>query len=299
MAGKILLVNPIGVSAHKPRKAKTMKKRKSHTRKRRTVARRANPIFKKRRIVRRRRSNPIETVQANPMKKRRSIRRRKNPITLAGVRRRARRTFGAARARGGAVGHVVMPAVTAASGAILLDLLWANLPIPAKAKVGNMQYLAKGIGAVGMVMLAKKTRVVTPKTAEALGVGAMTVVFHDLIRNVLKKSMPGLHLGEYVGDYDGYPALGEYVGNGADLEYRDALSWYGVAGEGENLVPNYAAVTRQAAVAPSSMPAPAVQATAPVHGYDELGEYVGDYGDMYGYSVGEYVGEYVGDVDYI
>ena len=264
MAERILLVNPIKkVSKHSPtRKRKnTVKKRTRRAVKRttRTIKRR-NPIGAK--TMAKRRSRRVHK-RANPIIKARvhRKRRRHNPISMAGVRRRVSRRAGQA---GGMMNHIVMPALTAAAGAIILDLGWANLPLPASVKTGNMQYLAKAAGAIALVTVAHKITK-NKKQAEAMGVGALTVLLHDVVRNTLKKSMPGLHLGEY-------------VGAGDMLDYSSPLGFYNTAGQGANTVPNFADPRGSVA-----LPAGAVHTDGEMHGY----------ADMYDGGMGEYVGEYV------
>lgn len=201
--------------------------------KRRSAAQRAATkrlvAFNKRRksnpIRRRRRRAGRALVTAAP---RRSVRRRRNPISS--VRRRiSRRRHRNPIAMKGLLHSLVMPALTASTGALLLDVLWSKLPIPANLKAGSLQYVTKGVGAVALSMLAEKSKLVNRQTAEAMGVGALTVVFHDALRGVLKNFVPQLGFSEYVNGLGyinaGWPAgtldapntaaasMGEYVGS--------------------------------------------------------------------------------------
>ena len=250
MTQRILLVNPIGASKRSlTRKgAKAMKKRKSkrapiRRRKSTTVTVRANPV-KRRRIKRR---NPVAAVTHH----RKHRRRRRNPVALGGIRRRVRAR---AAGMGSVVNQMVMPAVTAASGALLLDIAWSNLPLSPAVKVGNMQFIAKALGSVALVAVAHKVTG-NKRQAEAMGIGALTVLVHDAARNVLKRSVPGLHLGEYVGD-------------GGSLDYNNPLNFYYTAPQASNTVPDFP---------PAQLAAPAAPA---MHG---MGEYVHGY-DMAGYD---------------
>lgn len=177
----------------------------------------ANPIARKRHHAkRRRRHNPISaghvaTIRRTARRLSRKVhhvmrRRRHNPIRMGGM-------------VGGIVHSLVMPAATATAGALVLDLAWAHLPIPATWKAGNLQYAAKAAGAVGLALLARK--VVKRQTADAMGVGALTVIMHDAAKSILAKVVPGMNLGFYnpafpvgimnnVGEYMG--DTGEYVG---------------------------------------------------------------------------------------
>lgn len=267
MAGRILLVNPIGHKRKKQKRKPAMgytvgtapvRRRKLNPlkgapkmaahRKRRTAAQKAATA----RMVaanRARRKNPIRS------KKRRSLRtvahsavahvrrrRRHNPIGHTTHRRRRRNPIGGL--SGGIVNRMLMPAVTAAGGAIALDLAWGYLPIPANLKTGSLQYVAKAAGAVAIGTLGAK--VMKRHTAEAMAVGALTVVFHTAARDLIGKMLPSVHLG-YVNA--GYPAgfyeadsvqgIGEYVAghDGYVGEYVQGVSGY--AGVGEDAYSNY------------------------------------------------------------
>jgi len=246
---KILLINPI--------KRKAAPKRRSIS-KTAGVKKMAKPA-RKRKTVAKRRKNPIAASQ-NPIKKRRRH-ARKNPITF---HKRARRS---AATGAGIVNHMVMPAVTAAAGALLSDVLYSNLPIPANLKNGVLQYVVKAGLAVAMV---KGVHMVTKNKAQAekMGIGALTILLHDMGRSAIKRSAPGLRIGEYVGEYVGeYDGLGEYVGAGGGLDFDAPLGFYETAGQGSNMVPNF------------PNPSATVQQ---VHGFDDG---IGEYGDQYDYDM--------------
>lgn len=212
MTEKLLLVNSKKPPSKRKRKGAKPMARKS--RKRRSAAQRAatrklvafNRSRKRGKSVsrRRRRRNPIyptvkprrkrayrQAYNATAPKRRRRVSRvrRRNPI-----RRRTIRTTGI-------LDKLIMPAVSAAAGAISLDILWAYLPLPANIKSGNMKYMAKAAGAIGMSLLAEM--VVTKKTAEALGVGALTVVLHQIAKETLQRTMPQVKM-------DGLGCIGYY-----------------------------------------------------------------------------------------
>ena len=235
MAQKILLVNPIG------------KSKRSLTRRGPKMAAKKRKTRRARKAVTHRRRNPI-TASANPIKRRRRRHTRRNPIGSVGTVYRARRSRRVA-AAGGVVNHILMPAVTAGAGALLLDVAWNNLPLPASVKTGNAQFIAKALGSIVLVTAVHKVTG-NRKQAEAMGVGALTVLMHGMGRNMLKRAMPGL-------------ALGEYVDAGGSLDYDNPLDFYNTAGQGSNTVPNY----------PQALPAGGA-----VHGYD-MGEYVSDMGE--------------------
>ena len=235
MAQKILYINPIKKSKRSLTKKGTKtvaKRKKTRIKKRRNTIAKASPI-----------------ARANPIKRRkRRVHKRKNPIFT-------RRRVSSAPRNENIVDKMLMPAATAAGGAIALDVLWANLPLPTAVKSGAAQPLFKALGAVALVKIAKN--VTTAKNAERLGLGALTVVMYDVARSTLKKAAPRLKLSEYVGEYE----MGEYVGSGGGLDFDAPLDFYTTAGEGVNTVPSF----------PLPAPVPAMAGGAP-----RVGEYVGE-----------------------
>jgi hypothetical protein len=109
-----------------------------------------------------------------------------------------------------------MPAAIAAGGAIGLDIVWGMLPIPLALKTGPMRFVAKGVGAIGMGMIA--SMVVDQATAKNFTAGAMTVVMYDALREALQTWMPQLALSAYdINDTLGYPSSAMDVGSESDL----------------------------------------------------------------------------------
>jgi hypothetical protein len=233
MAEKILLINPIKrVSKH----SHTKTKRGNTMAKRRTIKKRAHKRTTKRATTVTVRANPIHRIR-----RRKRHAKRHNPIGRRVTRQQA----------SGVMNHMIMPAVTAASGALVLDFAWSNLPIPAAIKNGNLQFFAKALGAIGMVTVAHKITK-NKKQAEAMGVGALTVLLHDMGRNMIKRGAPGLRMGEY-------------VGTGGGLDFDAPLGFYESAAQGANTIQNY----------PQALPA----GGQVVHGFDDgMSEYVmGEY----------------------
>lgn len=252
MAQKILYVNPI---KRKKVKAVATRKRKRITKKRR------NPV--------------AETPAANPIKRKavsHRRRRRRNPIAANPIRKIGRRV--ARTQKTGVMTTFIKPAAFAAGGGVLMDVLWNNLPLPASVKQGSIQYVAKAAGAVAMVEGAKFFT--TKQNAERLGVGALTILMHDLFRMGIRKAVPSLKMGEYVDGLGEYvDGLGEYVGAGGGLDFDMPLSFYETAGQGANTVPNF----------PAYVPNPAMAVPVPNHVADTVGDFDGadDLGG-YGYS---------------
>lgn len=163
------------------------------------------------RAKRRKRSVPVQFLK-NPRKRRK--------MRLPAFVRSRRRSRGASRLSvsgiRGLVNSTVRPAVTAAAGAVLLDAAWAYLPIPAQLKAGPVRHVAKGAGAVALTLIAE--RVVSRSMAHQFGVGAMTVVLHGAIRELLAQFLPQVRLGDMY--YDDYPSLNglSYVNAGQAMD---------------------------------------------------------------------------------
>lgn len=148
-----------------------------------------------------RRKNPVKRKATT----RRVTRRRKSPV-------RRRRT--AARRRNPAlnmrsVTSQLKEAGTGAVGALALDVAQGYLPIPAAWKAGIMGTVTKAGIAIGIGLLASKTKLVNYSTAAKMANGALTVVLHDELKKQVGTYAPGIQMGEYMGEY-----LGEYPGAG-------------------------------------------------------------------------------------
>jgi len=182
------------------KKVGTGRKRKAYTSVRTTTASRP----KRRKVAR---STAKAASSAG-----RVLRRRRNPIKSKTL-----------------MSKTVMPAVTAASGALALDVAWAYLPIPANIKAGPLRHVAKGLGAVGLGMLAGT--VLSKKKADEMATGALTVVLHQAARDLIAQNVPAIkmdgmgyynagcpaggpeNMGLYVADQPAPMNTGMYVGN--------------------------------------------------------------------------------------
>ncbi len=132
----------------------------------------------------------------------------------------------------GVVNQVVIPAAQAGAGALALDILWGYVPVPIEWKTGNLRHVVKGGGALVLGMLAQQ--LLGANVGKNIALGALTVTFHDAMRDMVAQFAPQIPLG-YVGagtsagvyDYGGtatmqFPgggttqadALGMYVGQG-------------------------------------------------------------------------------------
>lgn len=174
-----------------------------------------------------------EMLLVNPRKRRRrrkTTARRRNPRKRTYTRRRSparrrRRSYrrNPVRMTGRNIQGHLMNSFTGASGALLLDIAWGYLPVPANLKAGYLGYLVRGIGALGLGMLAQGTRLVRPATAVALAEGGMTVALHDALKDGVRQFAPQVKLGEYLDDFGvssdhlGYAGSGYNPGGGVGM----------------------------------------------------------------------------------
>lgn len=178
----------------------------------------------------------------NPKKRRKKRKGKRRSVAKASPRRRRRKAVKrysrrrrnpAKRGMQGIIQNTVMPAATAAAGAIGLDLIMGYLPLPTAMKTGPMRHVIKGAAAIGMGMLA--ANFVKRSTAEAFTTGAMTVVMYNAGREAATRFMPNLPLSAYdeYGDND-MEGLGYYSAGydpdsemmGLDLEGDESLMAY-------------------------------------------------------------------------
>jgi hypothetical protein len=89
-----------------------------------------------------------------------------------------------------------MGAIPGAVGALGLDMLLGVVPIPATWKSGMLGYVTKIFGAIGLGMIAKT--VVSSHTAAQLTQGALTVMFHGILRDFVATNVPSVPLGVYL-----------------------------------------------------------------------------------------------------
>lgn len=178
-----------------------------------------NPRRRRRRKTtrkRRRRRNPRPSyVSGSTVARRNPRRRRRSPVRRRNQRRRRMGLI-----RGTNIANIfqetVMPSVTAAGGAILLDITWGMLPMPLAMKTGPMRYVAKGAGAVAMGMIAGMF--FPAATAKNFTSGAMTVVMYEALKEAMATWMPQLALSAYdIEERLGYPSAALDVGSEADL----------------------------------------------------------------------------------
>lgn len=195
---EMLLVNP-----RRRRKGRAKSRRRSSKRRRRMSA--------KQRMFfgggRKRRSNPRRRRSHSRRRRRSSGRRMRNPIRLP---------------RMGGISSQLMGAVPGAVGALGLDVLLGLVPVPASWKTGMLGYVTKIVGALGMGMLAKM--VVSQHTAAQMTNGALTVMFHGILRDFVATNVPAIPLGMYMSPA---PIAGMgYYGSGWNPTRESTLSAY-------------------------------------------------------------------------
>ncbi len=135
-----------------------------------------------------------ELLLVNP-KKRKTKRRTTRKTTSRRRRNPASRSMSYKRNPAGLrmkniVGEALMPAATAAGGALGLDLLMGFVPLPQTLKTGPAKYVVKSVGAIGMGMLAGM--VVKPQTAKMFTTGALTVTMYDAARSLIAAQSPAI-----------------------------------------------------------------------------------------------------------
>lgn len=224
---QLMLVNPS--------KRKPQRKKKMATRKRRTPAqlrndKRLGRMAKARARVKR---NPVAKRKA-PARKRVAVsapsrRTGKTPTKRLVARRRRRNTvksyFPNPSRRSGkmtiknVVNNQIRPAAIQAGGALLLDVGYGYFGsyIPAMFNTGMLKHATKGVIAVGLGMVA--SNFMRNDTANKLALGAMTVTFHDAMKEAMTTFMPAIPMGE-AGYFNPAPVynspLGYYSGDSGD-----------------------------------------------------------------------------------
>lgn len=113
----------------------------------------------------------------------------------------------------------VTGALPGAIGALGLDVALGFLPIPVNFKTGIPGYLTKIVGAVALGMAAGY--VVSGSTAAKMTTGALTVMFHGILRELVATNIPSVPLGMYLRPGLGYAGSGYNPMNGMGLYLPD------------------------------------------------------------------------------
>lgn len=222
MAGQLLLVNP--KRRRRSRSGGKRRKSRSAAQRRATAKmlaanrsrRRTNPGRSRRRRrvvgyavgsgrVRRRKMNP------------RRRRRYSNPVT-----RHRRRRNPSMRGSVGGIMNTAMDAGIGAGGALVTDIAWSFLPLPATMKTGAIGTLAKAATSIALGIVGSK--VVGGAMARKATVGALTVQIYAFVKPMLAGVVPGL--GYYGAGY----ALNGFVPNSLS-DTPSSLNAY-ISGEG-------------------------------------------------------------------
>jgi hypothetical protein len=114
-----------------------------------------------------------------------------------------------------------MNALPGAFGALGLDIALGYIPVPANWKLGILGYVTKSVGAIGLGMIAQNF--VRPATAAKMTEGALTVMFHGILRNLTAQFAPAVPLGMYLPSTNGNMG---YYGSGWNPEYESGLEAY-------------------------------------------------------------------------
>lgn len=201
MANEVLLINP-----RKPRRRRRpVRRRRRNPNGNQNAARRAAARWTG--------SRPGLTRRANP--RRRPIRGRRS-----GLRRYRRNPNGGRMTMRSVMNNVVVPAFQAGAGALALDIIWGYVPVPLEWKTGNLRHVVKGGGAIVLGMVAQQ--MLGAQMGRNIAMGALTVTFHDALRDMVAQFAPNIPLGwispgtsagNYAGDYGG-PATMDYPGGG-------------------------------------------------------------------------------------
>lgn len=205
MSGNLLLVNPRRRSKKRRSPAQKAATRKLVARNRRRGGKRS-PVAKRKR---RRNPSPPGTTYKRKPRARRSNPRRRRSVGRVFTQRKMM--------------DYATAATIGASGAIALDVVLSYLPLPVMLKVGIPGKITKGVAAIAMGAVADMSGLVKASTARDMTVGALTVQFVGIGRDLLAQFAPGIALSAYMNeDYEAVAGLG-YAGSGWDPS--QALSW--------------------------------------------------------------------------
>jgi hypothetical protein len=159
---------------------------------------RSHAVAKKKRHHRRKRSglhlfsNPRRRrLRANPRRHHRRHHYRKNPI----MRRRFRRNPMPG-SIGGFIGNSLVPAAVGAAGAIGVDMLIGNLPLPYNLTSGRALPLVR-IGAA-LLVGAGVAAVAGDEAGGQAAAGGMIVAVYGLAKSYLQNAAPNIRMARYV-----------------------------------------------------------------------------------------------------
>lgn len=218
---QILLVNP---RKRRGRKTRSAAQRAATAKMLAANRRRRNP--KSRKSAKRRRNPAPLTVmhKANPIRrKRRASARRRNPISF--------RRIMSGGGSGTGVSTMLKNAALGAVGATAINTAIGRLPLPASLMVGRVSYLTRAGVAIGLGILAEKTRLLGAGTLAKMVEGSLTVTLYDAIR--AEAAAAGVNLGG-MGYY--LPGRGASAVPSASGNATPRLGMY-ATGPGANVMP--------------------------------------------------------------
>lgn len=180
-----------------------------------------------------RKTNPAKRAKKRRSTSLASVKRHGSPVSVKTwkssgyarnpIKRRRRNPIGRLNL-GGIVGNTIVPAATAATGAIALDIAYNFIPLPENLKSGPLRHVVKAAGAIGLGIVAGM--VVKKETAKQLAAGAMTVVMYNAFREVLTRFAPNLGLGAYLDEGSSEDGISAYL----DGAYDEATTSIGMDG---------------------------------------------------------------------
>lgn len=123
--------------------------------------------------------------------------------------------FGGRGAMARIINSQIMPALMGGAGGVANDVLYNFIPFPPMLSVGPMRHVGKAASALGMAWAA--SFFLNKRQADQLGVGALTVVGYNVVRELVQRFAPQINMGEYLQPNMGYygagldPSMGEYL----------------------------------------------------------------------------------------
>lgn len=157
----------------------------------------------KRRRKSRKASSPVKrNPSPAPMAKRSKSARRRRSSGFRFFRRKAKRNPIVSRSF---INATLSPAAVGALGATINDMAVGYLvtKLPNSLQAPEMRQFVKGITAVGLGMLASKTKLASAGTIKRGVDGALTCALHDAFRTQAQKFLPSVPLGEYMSEVTG------------------------------------------------------------------------------------------------
>lgn len=133
----------------------------------------------------------------------------------------------------------IVPALSGATGAVGLDVVMGQLPLPDAMKTGPMRHLFKAGAAIGLGMLADMMMPKQKSFIRDMVTGALTVQAYNAEREMLIQFAPNIALGAFTE----FEPMGEYTmlpsNNRSDLSAYTELTAMGQVPEYEGSFTNF------------------------------------------------------------